>query len=174
MSSPTIVVQRRVPYSEEPVPLEGRRGMLWFDYAVDLTTRVREHQSKVGNVFPQGLDFWYGTGFKLYVEVLPRGLNEIRYSQLIQHPPYIQQLARVKRLRLRETPIVASDVREPVRGGDTGTWSDAHITLLKPGELLDHLKDALPIIGVAPSNIDAMLRYITSVIERGKIQLSRR
>ena len=173
VNGPLYVVERRIrtrwsgnhPVPVSRIPLEQRTGMLHVIYvAGSLTIR---NNAQTENVYPKGAHYNYDQSCDVYVEVLPRGRSEAQYDEWVKRPPYIGTWARVRRVRTRNTPLVATIEPWAFEGG-TSPSTDAHLTLVSGRDIRQHLRGVLPYIGVHPSDVDTVYTYIEVSMNKGR------
>ncbi|HKX24627.1 MAG TPA: hypothetical protein VJM46_05305 [Candidatus Saccharimonadales bacterium] len=128
------------------------------------------NNAQTSNVYSNGAHYSYNRSCDVYMEVLPRGQSDARYAEWTERPPYIGTWARVRRIRTRNTPIVAT-IESRGFTGETSPSTDAHLTLVSGRNIRQHLMGVLPYIGVHPSDVDTAYTYIEVSMNKGRRDL---
>ena len=177
LRGPVYIVGRRIrtrwvnhqPMPVNRVPLEQRTGMLHVTYVG--SELVIRNNGQTGDVYASGAHYECSGTCSVYMEVLPRGRSEREYAEWLERPPYIGTSDRVRRVQMRNTPILASRQPWAFQGGSS-VFTDEHLTIVhSPRALRQHLLGVLPFIGVHPSDVSAAYSYIDTFLTRGKRDL---
>jgi len=176
ISGPAIVMQREchvlVDKKSRFIPVrrtlvEQRTGSLLLSYASNGLTIPG---SETGLVYPNGATFNTSAGFELYVEVYPRKSTPEDISNYLRGSVRLVHMAPVL-----HTPLAIVQEASVYPQGGTLYTAGAHMTILTAPlkqQMENYLRDALPLIGVDPRDVDPVIAIVNRRMTAGKQRLA--